>query len=484
MHVDHLIIGAGPSGLACALRLAISGAKVALIEKHTKVGGLNSFYSRPIEIKGEKSRLELDVGLHALTNYVDSKNKKSTLNRLFRSLRLERNEFDLCEQNFSWIIFGDKKLVFTNSINCLTTSIEKEYPSEVIGWDNLLVFLKNYNEFATDQPNYVSAKIELKKYFKNEEFIHHLMFPVLTYGSPWEEDMDFNLFVCIFRSMFLEGLCRPRGGIRVWWKNIMTNIEKYQVQMLMGEQVQQITTMENGKLRVTTSKGEIVANQVFSSAGLIQTQTLMNDKNAIEQNESLLGFVELTVVFDEDFSLNDSLPTLAFCALDKQRYYHATQDSINTAMAIFCFPSRYQGEQKNVQGMVRMTCMTNPKLWFAYSPEDYKKEKILIQNKMIEHLVKQFPLLQNKKIIFSDIFTPKTIHKYTLHKHGSLYGSTLKLKDGVSSNPHVFYIGADQGYPGITGSMLSGITMANFFGIMNVHHQQDKTTIVPSGNDL
>ena len=47
--------------MSAALRLGMFGKKVALVEKHYVVGGLNSFYAR----KGRK----FDVGLHAVTNW-------------------------------------------------------------------------------------------------------------------------------------------------------------------------------------------------------------------------------------------------------------------------------------------------------------------------------------------------------------------------------------------------------------------------------
>lgn len=470
MHVDHLVIGAGPSGLACALRLALSGAKVALVEKHRKVGGLNSYYARPYEKNGEKLRLELDSGLHAITNYSVATQKSSTLNKLFRALRIDRNQLELCEQNYSLMQLGEKILTFTNSINDLTKSIEKNYPHEIIGWDQFLKYIDSYNEFDPNQVNYLSAKMELKKFFKNDEFINHLLFPVLTYGSAWEEDMDFNLYICLFRSMFLEGFSRPKGGIRSWWKQVTENLEKYGVTMFMGESVTHISPMENHQLRVTTSQREIVSGKVYSSAGLIETQKFFNDgqKDHFEDQASKLGFIELIVVFDEDFKDDSNLPTLAFCALDKDKYFHATNESINTDMAIYCLPSRYQDTQKDCEGMIRMTCITNPVLWFNYTADEYKIEKNNVKQKMLEQLLIQFPQFKNSKILLTDIFTPKTIHKYTSHHLGSLYGSTLKVKEGKSSIANVYYIGSDHGYPGITGSMLSGVAMANHFGIMNL----------------
>lgn len=61
-HYDAVIIGAGMSGLAAAVRLGMFGQKVLVVERHNATGGLNSFYAR--------GRRKYDVGLHALTNWV------------------------------------------------------------------------------------------------------------------------------------------------------------------------------------------------------------------------------------------------------------------------------------------------------------------------------------------------------------------------------------------------------------------------------
>ena len=58
---DTIIIGAGMSGLAAGIRLAHFDQRVCILERHTTIGGLNSFYRQ----RGRN----YDVGLHAVTNF-------------------------------------------------------------------------------------------------------------------------------------------------------------------------------------------------------------------------------------------------------------------------------------------------------------------------------------------------------------------------------------------------------------------------------
>ena len=57
---DTIIIGAGMSGLAAGIRLAHFGKRVCILERHSAIGGLNSFYR-------QRGRT-YDVGLHAVTS--------------------------------------------------------------------------------------------------------------------------------------------------------------------------------------------------------------------------------------------------------------------------------------------------------------------------------------------------------------------------------------------------------------------------------
>ena len=77
---DAIVIGAGLSGLAAGIRLAMFGKKVCILEKHSIPGGLNSFYQR----KG----IQFDVGLHALTNFAKRGERGLPLTKILKQLRI------------------------------------------------------------------------------------------------------------------------------------------------------------------------------------------------------------------------------------------------------------------------------------------------------------------------------------------------------------------------------------------------------------
>ena len=73
-----------------------------------------------------------------------------------------------------------------------------------------------------------------------------------------------------------------------------------------------------------------------------------------------------------------------------------------------------------------------------------------------------FGQAQEPVIIAEDIFTPLTVERYTGHMDGAIYGSPDKIRNGDIGIPNVFICGTDQGFLGIVGALLSGISMANY----------------------
>jgi phytoene dehydrogenase-like protein len=60
-----------------------------------------------------------------------------------------------------------------------------------------------------------------------------------------------------------------------------------------------------------------------------------------------------------------------------------------------------------------------------------------------------------------DTFTPTTIRRYTGHLGGAVYGCPEKRYDGSTRVKSLYLCGTDQGYVGIIGVILSGISIAN-----------------------
>ena len=79
----------------------------------------------------------------------------------------------------------------------------------------------------------------------------------------------------------------------------------------------------------------------------------------------------------------------------------------------------------------------------------------------VAEAVKRIPDFRSH-VKFVDVFTPRTLHRFTGHCNGAVYGAPRKTPDGRTRLANLFLCGTDQGFLGIVGAMLSGISMANY----------------------
>src|SRR5688572_5122513 len=141
-HYDVIIIGAGMSGLAAAIRLAYFDKNVLVLERQYALGGLNSFYAR--------GGYQFDVGLHAMTNYVPPGTRGGPLTKIYRQLRLTPEDFALVPQYQSEIRFPGVTLRFNNDFEFFVQEVMERFPAQKDNFLRLVRCIKEYHEFDLD----------------------------------------------------------------------------------------------------------------------------------------------------------------------------------------------------------------------------------------------------------------------------------------------------------------------------------------------
>jgi len=453
---DAIIIGAGMSGLAAAIRLAMYDKKVCLLEKHVISGGLNSYYKR--------GKREFDVGLHAMTNFIEKGERKKPLSKLLKQLRIPYDELKLSPQKQSRILFPNENLTFTNDIAHLISEIDKKFPSEVDGFNKLLLEIENFNETALDNKT-VMAKDVVKKFIKDDSLLEMIFCPLLIYGSAWENDMDFSQFVIMFKSIFLEGFSRPQGGVRTIIDLLLNKYEELGGELRFRSEVVEITKSNNKVTGVTLKKGEhLESDLVISSMGHPETLAKINDDSNKKAEIGKLSFTESIAFLDKkpaDMGLED---TIIFYNNRDKYLYRKPNELYDNHSAVICLPNNFKDDDFE-EGVIRLTNMANYDLWKKLARPEYKEEKEKLFKDSMQ-TVKAIAPNFNAEILMKDVFSPTTIERYTGHFGGTVYGSTEKVRNGAMDTKGLILCGTDQGFLGIVGSMLSGISMANLYGLM------------------
>src|SRR4051812_25764202 len=295
-HYDVAIIGAGMSGLAAGIRLAHFGKKVCIFERHNAPGGLNSFYS----IAGRK----YDVGLHAMTNFVRPGVKGTPLTKLLRQLRIDREEFALCEQKQSRVAFGpngETSLRFTNDFAVLESEVARQFPQQIDGFRALVAAVQAYDDVSlTAAPE--SARTIVRRHLSDRLLIDMIFCPVMYYGSAQERDMEFGQFVIMFKALYLEGFARPLDGVRVIIRVLLEKYRQAGGERRMKCGVAKIVEQQGRAAVLQLDDGtEITADHIISSAGYPETMKMCEPAHTREAdaNTGALSFCETISVFKQ-----------------------------------------------------------------------------------------------------------------------------------------------------------------------------------------
>jgi phytoene dehydrogenase-like protein len=447
---DCLVIGAGMSGLAAAIRLSMFGKSVALLESHTVPGGLNSYYKR--------GKREFDVGLHALTNYIEKGAKGRPLSKIIKQLRIPYDQFKLVPQKRSRIAFKEVDLFFNNDLEFLKQDIREKFPNQIDGFNNLCQFLESFNETSLDN-KYQSARGKVSEYISDPLLAEMIFCPLLIYGSAWEHDMDLSQFAIMFKSIFVEGFSRPEGGVRTIINLLIERLQKNGLDISYKHRVEKIN-QDSGKVTgVTLHTGEVLkAPKILSSAGLPETLKLTGNEIKLPATGKMT-FTESILMLDRrpsDFGIDD---TIIFYNNDNQYHYRNPGTLYDSTSAVICFPNNFAKDDFD-EGICRVTMMADFDKWSELERKYYLNHKLEVAEVSLK-LMNKFATDTETTVKFKDVFTPKTIKRYTEHFSGCVYGSPEKSRTGKTNIEGLFVIGTDQGFLGIVGAMLSGISMAN-----------------------
>ena len=234
--------------------------------------------------------------------------------------------------------------------------------------------------------------------------------------------------------------------------------------------------IDNDRVKaVRLAGGETISGeQILSSAGLVETTRLCSDRENVRLDEKVgrLAFVELLAILDVEPRTIGIDKTIMFFDNEGPFMYRQPEMLTSLADGIICCPNNFEYKNPLSDGIVRITAQASYPLWRALvdsdntrkaSPEaqaTYKAAKADAETQMLEEAVRHVPDFRDH-IVSTEVFTPLTVYRYTGHAGGAIYGSPEKSRRGQTSIENLFLCGTDQGFLGIIGSMLSGISMAN-----------------------
>ena len=456
MRIPLLVIGGGLSGLASAIRAARFIPEVLLLEKHSKLGGLNSYFYR--------NNTLYETGLHAITNYADPRDKQAPLNRLLRQLKLRRNDLSFCQQIKSEIVFSNlEALTFSNDVDVFETEVRNKFPRAISRFQKMLDFIKHFDPFKPSP--FRSTRFFLAEILQAPLLAEMILCPLMYYGSSREDDMDLSQFVIMFRAIFQEGMFRPQGTIKDLLDLLLTHFLEMGGSLRKNCGVSKILISHKRAMGVELENGEILeCDHILSTIGHEETLRLISSPGVSHPiHLARLGFVETIYQLEQQSS--PYLPTdktIIFFNNGEKFSYKNPVDFVDFTSGVICFPANFQGLPQKSMKEIRSTHLANYGNWkhLSATPDQYFVQKQYTSRRsaqMLEKLIGSFA----SNIVYENTFTPVTIERYTTKINGAIYGSPDKIKDGNIGYHNLFLAGTDQGFLGIIGSMLSGVSIVN-----------------------
>ncbi len=457
---DTIIIGAGMSGLAAGIRLAMYDQRVCILERHTTIGGLNSFY----RLDGRN----FDVGLHALTNYMPKGDRRHPLGRVLKQLRFSWDEFQLCEQLESQVAYGDRRLAFSNDPQLLISEVAERFPHQADAFVRLVDELPGYDDLG-EIPEGASGREFVSQYISDPLLADMLLAPLFYYGSARENDVDADQFVILFRSIYLEGFCRPREGVRLILRLLTRKYKALGGELRLRSGVNALNTKGDSVREIVLDSGEVLtAKRVVSSAGWRETEALLSGETnnngeapTLDQRPpGRLSFVETLSVLDCPAAELGHKPTIIFYNATDRIAWQPPEELVDLRSGVICCPGNFAFDEPPDLSMIRVTCLANYERWKSLPREAYLAEKDVWFERVLEAIQPYTPPFR-EHIVARDMFTPTTIVKFTGHFNGAVYGAPNKQRDGRTPLSNLFICGTDQGFVGIIGTLVSGVSIAN-----------------------
>ena len=453
---DTIIIGAGMSGLAAGIRLAYYDQSVCILERHTTIGGLNSFY----RLGGRN----YDVGLHAVTNFTVKGTKRGPLARLLRQLRFRWDDFALVPQIGSKVAFPGIELKFNNDIELLTSEVTRAFPDQTDNFLRLIDGLIDYDQI--DDAAGESARAIVGEIITDPLLVDMLLCPLMFYGCARPRDMDYGQFCIMFRSIFLEGFSRPFAGVRVLLKNLVRRYRELGGELRLRAGVRRIVEEDGRAVGVELDDGTLLeGRRIFSSAGWSETMRMCQKSDSMPQRASgELSFTETISVLDRQPADLGHHETIIFFNDSNEFQWEKPDGLVDVRSGVICSPNNFCYEKPLDVGMIRITSLANYDLWAGLPEERYRLEKLAWYDRIVDSAVRFMPDFR-RAVTDTDMFTPTTIRRFTGHDNGAVYGAPDKQTDGTTHLKNLYICGTDQGWVGIIGTIISGIMIANRYAL-------------------
>ena len=409
---DVVVIGAGLGGMTAANTLARAGHAVLLLEQHSKLGGLATWFRRP-------GGHIFDVSLHGFpVGMVKSCRRYWTREIADSIVQLKNIRFD-------------------NPMFSLSTTFDRD------DFTRLLIerfgiapeVVKQFFDTARDMNFYddqaTTTRDLFDRFFPGREDVIRLLMepityangstledPALTYGIVFSNFMSKGVFTFEGGTDRLIGLMRDemvRNGVDI--RN-RANVEKIHVEgrqvvgvTVNGQPIKTRAVLSNANLKVTVL--QLIGSEHFDPDFVEQTEAVrLNNSStqvymALKPDETFdescgdLLFSSTAPVFQTDMLLSRNVTSRTYSF-----YYPRTRPELGRYLIVASTNANYAD-------------------WAGLPREEYDRRKADLAETTLEAIEKYVPGIRDK-VDHVEVGTPLTFERYTKHWAGASFGTKFE----------------------------------------------------------
>jgi len=456
---DVVVIGSGLAGLTCANMLARGGHSVLLLEQHSKLGGLATWFKRKEHI--------FDVALHGFPfGMIKTCRKYWTPEIASMIVQLKGIRFD--NPQFSFTTTYDRE--------DFTRILEQRFkipPENIEGFFDTARNMSLIQSGIYDDQG-MTTRAFFEKFFPGRDDIHRMLMESITYANGSTLDDPAITYGIVFSNFMSKGVYTVRGGTDQFIGKMREELLKNGVDIQTKCLVERIVVKDRQTAGVIANGKTIRSKAVVSNGNLLSTiHKLVGDKNFSKSfvteakkvrlnNSSCQVYIGIKKGERIDY-IGDLLFTSEAEKFDPQELC-----SKNTTSRTF---SIYYPQTRPGSNMYSIVASSNANYhdWANLSEEEYRASKQELIQRTLSALERYIPNIRDK-IDYLEASTPKTFQRYTLHLGGASFGTKfegLKVSMGLPKEiPGLFHTGS-------VGIIMSGWLGAANYGVI-VAHDVDK----------
>ncbi|WP_043316397.1 NAD(P)/FAD-dependent oxidoreductase [Microbulbifer sp. HZ11] len=434
---DELVVGAGLTGLVYGNVAAASGKRVVVIDKHTKVGGYATNFSR----KGEYI---FDCSLHKITGFGKNGNLEDALTR---TGLIDLVDFETYE-HLTNIFIGKRNLRLSAHPEQFIAQLLQAFPDEAesiqrfvsdikgCGYQNYMIarLALGEHELSLDEIvrgrklSRITTYDYLCELFNNRELITLFCAIAINLGVEAYE-VDALYFLHFAYTFFFTEKRFVKGSSQALSDTLAGEFTRRGGQLIVREEVNRLKVKEGTVTGCLTRRYDITAghtvftgcpNQIID----LSPSTTELDRFA-EKLESLeFGLGAFIVYLGLDRPPKD-------IGITEDDYLFASTQYLDCAEGLAASDERYQHWPLSVSNysvldssygnVIQLEVLDHQSDWFELDRQTYKKRKIAIAQLLIDRFASHFPDIK-KHIRYFDVSTPKTSKKFTNSYGGSSFG--------------------------------------------------------------